>query len=199
MPPEFTPEARAFRESSLTELLADLCRYGHEKGMRNALCLIPTDLTAHGFPEPEKRLRDALDKRGVETKPGAIEAIMHIGVADFDAAAAIPDLDILGCDPYWYIFRAEPEQFMRVYSEQARAAAAKRGHGLQLWLQAFSVPEGREEELRIGVRVAEELGATHLAAWSYAATASMSHIRCARPEVVWSILGEEFGRLRSKN
>src|SRR5438093_3151808 len=195
-PSEFTPELRAFRESSLTDVLADLCRYGHEKEMRNALCLLPTDLTTHGFPQPEKRLSAAIEKRGVQAEPAAIEAMMHVGVGNFDAAAAIPDLDLFGCDPYWYIFGVEAEQFMRVYGEEARAAAEKHGRELQLWLQAFSVPEGREDELRTGVRVAEDLSATHIAAWSFEATASMSQIRCARPEVVWSLLGEEFRRLR---
>ena len=122
--------------------------------------------------------------------------MMHIGVGNFDAAAAIPDLDIFGCDPYWYIFGAEPEQFMHVYGEEARAAVQKHGRTLQLWLQAFSIPQGREDELLTGIRVAEELGATHLAAWSYEGTSSMSQIRCARPEIVWSRLGEEFRRLR---
>jgi hypothetical protein len=196
MPGEFTADVRAFRESSLTELLTDLCRCGHEKGMHNALCLLPTDLTAHGFPQPEERLRRALERRTGEPKADAVEAMMHVGVSDFDTAAAIPDLDIFGCDPYWYLFGTEAESFVRVYGEAAKAAADRRSLGLQLWLQAFSVPEGREDELRTGVRVAEELGATHVAAWSFEGTASMSQIRCARTEVVWSILGEEFRRLR---
>ena len=62
-------------------------------------------------------------------------------------------------------------------------------------MQAFSVPEGREEELRTGLRLAASLGATHLAAWSYEATASMS-IRCARPDVAWRIVGEAFEEIK---
>jgi hypothetical protein len=46
--------------------------------------------------------------------------------------------------------------------------------------------------------VAAELGATHVAAWSYEGTASMSQIRCARPEVVWRVLGEAFRDLRGR-
>ena len=196
IPDEFTPELKAFREASVVEVLAELCRYGHEKGMRNALCLLPTDLSAHGFPQPEERLKRALERRFDGAPPGSVEAIMHFGVGDFDTAAAIPDLDIFGVDPYWYIFGVEAEPFTRVYGEAAKAAAGKNNRDVQLWLQAFSVPEGREDELRTGVRVAEELDASHIAAWSYEATASMSQIRCARPEVVWSLLGEEFRRLR---
>ncbi len=196
MPAEFTPEVRAFRESSLLELLTELCRAGHEKGLRNALCLIPTDLTARGFPQPQERLARALERRLAEAPPGSVEAMLQVGVGDFDTAAAIPDLDIFGCDPYWYLFGTEAEPFMRAYGAAAAEAARKHNRGLQLWVQAFSVPEGREEELRTGLRVAGELGATHMAAWSYEATASMSQIRCARPDVVWRILGEEFARLR---
>jgi hypothetical protein len=195
MPPEFTPEVRAFREASLLDLLTELCRYGHEKGMRNALCLLPTDLSAHGFPQPEERLSRALERRSETNRPDALDAIMHVGVGDMEAAAAIPDLDTFGVDPYWYIFGTDAEAFTRVYGEAASEAARKHGRELQLWLQAFSLPEGREEELRTGVRVAEEVGATHIAAWSYEANASMSQLRCARPDVVWSLLGDEFRRV----
>jgi len=197
MPSQFTAEVRAFREASLLALLEELCRFGHEKGLRNALCLIPTDPGAHGFPEPEERLRRPLESRMAGAPTGSLEAILHIGVGDFETAAAIPDLDIFGCDPYWYLFGTPAEPFMRAYGSAAAAASRKRHLGSQLWVQAFSVPEGREEELRTGLRVAAEVGATHVAAWSYEATASMSQIRCARPEVVWRILGEEFRRLRS--
>ena len=196
-PREFTPEVRAFREASLLELLNELCAYGHEKGLRNALCLIPTDLAAHGFPEPEQRMRAAMARRlGADASPQDVEAVYYVGVGDFESAAAIRDLDIFGCDPYWYLFGTEAEAFMREYGKAASKAAETNGRDLQLWLQAFRVPEGREEELRTGVRVAEEVEATHLAAWSYRATESMSQIACARPEVVWRIIGEEFRRLR---
>jgi hypothetical protein len=197
MPLEFTAEVRSFRESSLLELLAELCRYGHEKGLRNALCLLPTDLAAHGFPQQQERLSRALERRLGEAPAGALEAMLHFGVGDFEAAAAIADLDVFGCDPYWYIFGTEAEAFVRAYGREAAAAAGKHDRGLQMWVQAFSVPEGREEELRAGLRTAAEVGASHLAAWSFEGTASMSQIRCARPEVVWAVLGEEFRRLRS--
>jgi hypothetical protein len=192
MPTEFTADVRAFREASLLELLTEMCRYGHEKGQRNALCLLPTDLAAHGFPQQQERLARALESRPA----GALEAMLHFGVGDFEAASAIPDLDIFGCDPYWYIFGTEAEQFVRSYGALAAEAARKHGRDLQLWVQAFSIPEGREDELLTGLRMAEEVGASHVAAWSFEATASMSRIRCARPELVWRLLGEEFRRMR---
>jgi hypothetical protein len=197
MPREFTAEVKAFRESTLLDLLSELCRTAHEKGLRNALCLFPTDLAAHGFERPGERLRSLVESQvGSGVEPAAIEGMMHIGVGDFDSAAAISDLDIFSTDPYWYALGVEPEGFMRTYSEEAANAAKKHSRELQLWLQAFRVPAGRAEELRMGVRVAEDVGATHLAAWSFRATESMSEIACAEPGEVWRVLSEEFRRVR---
>jgi hypothetical protein len=195
MPREFTPEVKAFREESLLDLLTELCRYGCEQGMRNALCLFPTDLPEHGFPEPGEQLRAYIEHKAAGSALN-VEAMLHIGIGDFSASAAIPDLDIFGTDPYWFLLGVDPEQFMRTYSEEAAQAARKYGRELQLWLQAFRVPAGRAEELRMGVHVAEEVGATHLAAWSFEATASMSQIACAEPDAVWRLIGEEFRRVR---
>ena len=196
IPREFTPEIKTFREWSMLDALTEFCRAGHEQGMRNALCLFPTDMAAHGFPEPGERLRQVVEARAPGASPATIEAMMHLGIGDFDVAAAIPDLDIFGTDPYWFLLGVDPERFMRVYSEEAAASAKKHGRDLQLWLQAFRLPLGREEELRMGVRVAEEVGATHLAAWAFRATEQMSQLRCGDGEKVWRIVGEEFRRVR---
>jgi hypothetical protein len=193
-PVEFTPEVKSWREDTLLELLAELCRYGHEKGMRNALCPIPTDLERHGFPAPVERLRSAIKARLGEAPDGAVDAMMHMGVGDFDRCAAIPDLDVFGTDPYWYLFGADAEAFMRAYGEDAGSACRKHGRELQLWLQAFRVPAGREDELRIGARIAEEMGADYLGAWAFRATEQMS-ITPANPQRVWQVICEEFQRL----
>jgi hypothetical protein len=194
LPARLTDDARAFREASLLDLMSELCRLGHEKGLANALCLLPTDYRRMGFPEVEERLLPLVTSAGQEEE--ALAALLHFGIHDWQAAAGIADLDILGSDPYWYFFGTHPERFMWAYAQRARDAARRYGRDLQLWVQAFLVPAGREEELRLGLRVAREVGATHVAAWSYEGTASMSRVRCARPEVVWRILGEAFAELR---
>src|SRR3972149_5298924 len=84
MPLEFTAEVRAFREWSLLDLLTQMCRCGHERGLRNALCLLPADLAAHGSPQQEERLSAALERRLAEApaglpagRQGALEAMLH--------------------------------------------------------------------------------------------------------------------------
>ena len=196
-PAEFTPEIKQFRESALLEFLTELCRYAREKSLRNALCLFPTDLPHHGFHEPGEMLRAFIKSRaGADVTDRQLEGMLHIGIGDFDTAAAIPDLDIFSTDPYWFLLGVDPERFMRTYSELAATAAKKHNRELQLWLQAFRIPAGREDELHLGVRIAEEVGATHLAAWAFRATETMS-IAPANPEAVWSIITKEFRRLQA--
>lgn len=207
MPAAFTEEVRLFREQTLLELLAELCRAGHRAGLRNALCLLPTDLGAHGFLEAERRYAATLNRRraglGLPPLEGVPPAIRYFGVGDWEAAAAIPDLDIFGCDPYWFIFGADPEPFTEAYVARALRAArraadlTRRPRGTQVWVQGFAVPAGRERELFGAVRLAGRMGATHVAAWSYRGLAGMSQGRPDRPEAVWQVIGEAFAAVRN--
>jgi hypothetical protein len=125
-------------------------------------------------------------------------SVRYFGVQDWQAAAALPDLDIFGCDPYWYTFQAEPEPFVRVFTEKALRAARHardltgRRLDTQIWVQTFDVPAGRESELYNGVLAAARLGATHVAAWAYGGNASMSALRPDRPDVCWQVIGDAF-------
>jgi hypothetical protein len=196
-PPLFGGEAQAYREQVLLNFLTEMIGEARRAGMRNALCLLPSAFSEHGFPQVADAMRERLRSRIAEDLiEQALGPLLHFGIDDWDRAAAIPDLDIFGTDPYWFLFDVEPEPFMRAYSERAIRVARKSGRQSQLWLQAFSVPEGREEELMMGAKVAAELGADSLAAWSYRGTASMSRIASARPEKVWQILGEAFAEVR---
>lgn len=206
MPSVFTEEVREFREQTLLELMADLCRAAHRAGMRNALCLLPSDLAVHGFVEAERRFAARLNRRRVEhglmPLEGLPPSLRYFGIADWEAAAAIPDLDIFGCDPYWFIFEADPAPFVEAYVGRALRAAhraaewRRRPRHVQVWVQGFGVPAGRERELYGAIRLAGRMGATHVAAWSYGGLAGMSYNRPDRPEVVWQVIGEAFRAVR---
>lgn len=200
LPERMDDQARAFRERSLLELLAELSAAARRGGMRNAFCLLPTNFEELGFGELVRRLAETGRKRLAEAggAPADDQPWRSFGLRDWDAAAAIADLDIFGTDPYWYLAGVEPEAFVRAFTRRTVEAARRHERDVQIWVQAFSVPEGREEELALGLRVAVEEGATHVAAWSFRATESMSSIRCARPEVVWGVLGESFRALRGE-
>jgi hypothetical protein len=202
MPLVFTEEVRRFREETLLSILTDLCRTAHRAGMRNALCLLPSDIAQAGFVEAELRMLDQINRRRRthEAPPldGLPFTVRYFGVQDWQSAASLPDLDIFGCDPYWYHFHAEPEPFVRSFGERvlrsARVAADLHGKrlGTQVWVQAFNVPAGREPELWTGVRTAARLGISHVACWSYGGNASMSYNRPDRPQEVWRVIGDAY-------
>jgi len=59
------------------------------------------------------------------------------------------------------------------------------------------VPEGREEELRTGLRTAAALGADQVRGVSYDGSSQHLAASLARPDVVWRVIGEAFGELRA--
>jgi hypothetical protein len=188
-------QVRAFRESCLIELLAALSAEAKRLGMRNAIALLPMDLEAVGLDDLASRLDERWRARA-DPDPADDSPRLSTGIHNWDAVAAIPDLDIFGTDPYWLLFGSQPEPLMRAFARRAVDVARRHGRAVQLWVQAFAVPEGREEEIGEGLRIAVEEGASHLAAWSFRATESMSSIRPARPDRVWDVVRESFRRLR---
>jgi len=197
MPEQLTRQVLAFRERSLLDLLTEGSDVARRLGMRNALCLIPTDFDAVGLTDLAAAARAWWSNQGGTLPPDLDNPWVEWGITDWISAASIPSLDIFGCDPYWYAFRTEVEPLVRSFSREAVRVARKAGRACQIWVQAFSVPAGREDEIRMALEIAAEEGADYLAAWSYAGTASMSKIRCDRPDVVWRVLGEAFRSLRS--
>jgi hypothetical protein len=201
LPSRMDDEVRAFRERSLVDLLQELSTEAKRLGMRNALCLLPTGFDLVGLDDLARRVEERWRRglAGVDESVADLEPWRSFGIRDWEAAAAIDGLDIFGCDPYWYLFGqgTEPEAFVRAFTRRTADLAQPRGQAVQIWVQAFSVPEGREEELATGLDVAVAEGATHVAAWSFRATESMSSIRPARPDVVWRVVSDSFRRLRA--
>ena len=55
-----------------------------------------------------------------------------------------------------------------------------------IWMQAFSVPSGRESELVDGAQIIQELGAQSILFWGVGACAHISRIAPDDPEKVWN-------------
>lgn len=193
MPDTFDAEVRAFRDASVIELIDELATEARRLGLRNDLCLFPVDFVAAGFPGLASRLARTVGEDDANANP-----LLQFGISDWEAAAAIPALDMLGTDPYWFALAVDREPFFSAFVEKALGLARRNGLKSQVWVQAFLVPEGREEELKEGLACAAALGADYVAAWSYGASESISRIRCARPDVVWRVIGEAFRALRGE-
>ena len=49
LPHEMTADVQAFQEWSMAELLGDACEHGHDRGFRNAICIMPPEASNPGF------------------------------------------------------------------------------------------------------------------------------------------------------
>ena len=113
----------------------------------------------------------------------------------WETFARIPALDILGTDPYWVrLGLRETAVYAHVhrFAQHIKTLADQYQKEPQIWIQAFLIPAGTEEDVRQAVRGAVDAGVFNLMAWSFRATAAMSYIRPGRPEVVWQTLLEAF-------
>ncbi|NIR48524.1 hypothetical protein GWO43_08845, partial [candidate division KSB1 bacterium] len=69
------------------------------------------------------------------------------------------------------------------------------GKESQIWIQAYKIAAGREEEIKEAVAVAYAEGVRNFAAWSYFGTSYMSYIWSDNPQRVWDVLGEVYREL----
>ena len=119
-----------------------------------------------------------------------------IGITDWEKIAAIPEIDVLGTDPYYFHTEMNREEGLRFFREQGQhclSLADKYNKRSQLWLMAFKVPEGREKELSEAAEIAAELGTDSLFAWPYRG-AEGSYMASANPGKVWKTIGQAYRR-----
>ncbi len=170
MPTELTPEVRAFHEWSMAEMLGDACEHAHARGFRNAICIMPPEASNPGF-------------------------------TDWDVAASIRGLDDFGTDPYWFSFGGDAAggdaaAFVGRHARRTVEVAERHGLDHHVWIQAFEVPAGREEEIGQAIDAAVAAGARNLAVWSYDGCSAMSSCECERPDLAWGVVRRSFRRVR---
>ncbi len=169
IPETFTPELRAFQMDSLVDLIRELAGHAKDLGLKTSLCLLPHAEELDTWPR-------------------------FFGLAE---------LDIVGTDPYWHNpwLQLTGEAVSRHVAEYARRVvtlAREHRKEPQIWIQAFRIPAGTEEDVARAVHAAAGEGVRNLAAWSFRGTAFMSSIRSDRPEVVWQTLIRAYQEVRSR-
>ena len=113
--------------------------------------------------------------------------------------AALPDLDIFGCDPYWRwtLGRQDPASYVRHFADKLLASASP-GRGTQIWIQAMRLPSGTEGEVGRAILAAAEAGVSHIGAWSFDGGALLDPVLSERPDRVWAETSRAFAALRGK-
>ena len=117
------------------------------------------------------------------------------GVSSWDLIAAIDTVDIFGSDPYWYAYRLPMREFVSATTEKVISVSAEYGKIPQMWVQAYRVPMGREQEIADAISIIADMGIRNVAAWSFRGGSPMN-LQSDDPDLVWEVLGAAYGRLR---
>lgn len=123
------------------------------------------------------------------------------GHAEYDLlwkeAAALPHLDIFGCDPYWRWRNRNPvEAHVGSYSTYVVETAKAHKLQTQIWVQAMRLPSGTEEEIVRACQSAVQAGVTHVAAWSYDGGELLDTVLSENPPEVWKAVERAFRMIR---
>jgi hypothetical protein len=119
------------------------------------------------------------------------------GVRNWEVLTAIPSLDIFGTDPYWAIRGMPLEPYVRDTTLRAKALCEKYGLELQMWVLAFLIQEGREDEVMRAAEIFYEEGVRNIAAWSYGG-GGWTYARSENADKVWENVGKVFGELHQR-
>jgi hypothetical protein len=164
LPTEPTDEWNEAKEDWMVEFLDFLTTAAAERGLKNAVCMLP--------PSPQHE--------------GAAE--------NWEKIASLPHVHNIGTDPYWIFLGKDYtiENYVRPNTQRIIKMAKDYNIDAHMWLQAFRIPAGREAELQDAMRVFIEEKCPSLAVWGFDACEHISWIRPDRPKVVWENVKESF-------
>jgi hypothetical protein len=131
----------------------------------------------------------------------AICLYAYKGIPEYDRiwaeAAALKDLDIFGCDPYWrWRGRQDPFVHLTEFSRHVVEHATRNGKGSQVWIQAMRLPGGTEGEIERAIEAAVKERITHVAAWSFDGGEILDTVLAERPDDVWRAVEAAYKRFR---
>ncbi|MBQ8333876.1 MAG: hypothetical protein IJX93_08905 [Clostridia bacterium] len=117
---------------------------------------------------------------------------IHLGT--LESICSIPTLDNIGSDPYW--LRKSPDAYGFVYNGTKRniEVADRFGKDHNIWIQAYSTPRGREEEIIQATEAAYDAGARTILAWSYYGGISNDY-GAENPHLVKAKIDQAFARI----
>ena len=144
------------------------------------------DVTAHSAAQDIKNAIVVMLGEGIGINLSTIEEI-----------AKITTMDNVGSDPYWYGGTAQPYQYVYSATKKNLQIAEKYGKDHNLWIQGFTVPHGREEEIVLATDAAYDAGARTILVWGFRGSESNDY-RAEYPELAWKVIGDAMRRIKDR-
>ena len=110
------------------------------------------------------------------------------GLKDYESIAKIENVDNIGSDPYWMAFKLKMNPFLKETTQKILKLSSKYGKENHIWLQAFKVPRGREEDIVKGVKILKKENVDTVLFWGVFACKHISSIAPDDPEKTWEVV-----------
>lgn len=165
LPTVWDAEVAEFVHRLLTDTIRWLVGEAHRRGLGSAIVLVPDEL---------------------ETTD------------DWSRLASLPGVRSFGITPYWVFEGVEPAgmpAYLTTWCQRLVEATTGTTAEPLGWIQAFSIPAGREHEIEYGVEIMRQVGVASMAVWAFRACAAMSALAPDDPELVWSTVRQAFARV----
>ena len=111
--------------------------------------------------------------------------------------AAARAADVVAVSPLWRAHGQSVSPY--VYEACAAVVAACRDSGQEpmAWLQAFSIPGGRENEITQAAEAMAAAGMANVSTWCYRAGEQMTAVRSEQPQVAWETVVAAYRSLKA--
>lgn len=172
MPAELTDEVLKFRMDSINSYFEKVTSHAASKGIENIVCVM-------------------------------LHTLDHT-----NGLVNIPALSNFGIDPYWRCDgNWDKEKKCRIQSpydyvydntKNFTDVAKKAGKDSHVWIQAFGIPAGEEEDIFYATDAAYDAGARTILAWSFRGAESNTY-KSERCDYLWNIIGEAMRRIKDRN
>ena len=111
-----------------------------------------------------------------------------VGLKDYESIAKIESVDNIGSDPYWMAFKLEMNPFLEETTRKILRLSNKYSKENHIWLQAFKVPRGREEDIVKGAKILKKENVDTVLFWGVFACKHISSIAPDDPEKTWEVV-----------
>lgn len=176
MPSTFTKKVKEFRETSMYKFIYEMTGYAKKKGLKVAVVFTPHDMD------------------------------------NAERISKIKGVDIITADPYWGYKGKEPRKdkkgsyfycdselnvkdFITPYTKKMVELGQKYKKDVLMWVQAFCIAKGTEEDVRTAIKTFKELGVDDIAVWGYEGCKHMSYLCCDDSDKVWNLIGEAYRKI----
>lgn len=112
----------------------------------------------------------------------------QLGIKNYRMFVELEAIDDIGSDPYWIVFNKPLESFVKEVTNRVVKLAKEYGKTDHMWIQAFRIPKGRENEILKAWKTMEECGVSTILFWGIDACSHMSSIASEDPGKVWKIV-----------